>query len=109
MGELLDNACKYSLPGSEITVAVEPKGGMIFIRVTNSGSSILDSEQQRIFERFYRGEQARRFSAGSGLGLYVARKIAVAHGGQLDLDVEQLSEGVTFCLALPKANTEPEL
>jgi two-component system sensor histidine kinase KdpD len=109
LGELLDNACKYSLPGSEITVAVEPKGGMIFIRVTNSGSSILDSEQQRIFERFYRGEQARRFSAGSGLGLYVARKIAVAHGGQLDLDVERLSEGVTFCLALPKANTEPKL
>lgn len=106
LSQLLDNACKYSLPGSEITVAVESQGDMIFIHVTNSGSSILESEQQRIFERFYRGEQARRFSAGSGLGLYVARKIAVALGGLLDLDIERRSEGVTFYLALPKAGSE---
>ncbi len=106
LSQLLDNACKYSLPGSDITVAVESQGDVTYIRVTNSGSSILESEQQRIFERFYRGEQARRFSAGSGLGLYVARKIALALGGRLDLDVERPSEGVTFYLALPKARNE---
>lgn len=108
LSQLLDNARKYSLPGSEITVAMECHGDMIFIRVANSGSSIPESEQQRIFERFFRGEDARRFTSGSGLGLYVARKIALAHGGLLDLDIERLSEGVTFYLALPKARSESE-
>ena len=103
LSQLLDNACKYSLPGSRITVGIDSRGGVIFIRVSNSGSSIPESEQNRVFERFYRGEQARRFTPGSGLGLYVARKIALAHGGQLELDIERLSEGVTFYLALPKA------
>jgi len=106
LNQLLDNACKYSLPGSEITVAMESQGDMVFIRVANNGSSIPASEQHRIFERFYRGEEARRFTSGSGLGLYVARKIALAHGGQLDLDIERLNEGVTFYLALPKARSE---
>jgi two-component system sensor histidine kinase KdpD len=108
LNQLLDNACKYSLPGSEITVAMESQGDMVFVRVANSGSSIPASEQQRIFERFYRGEEARRFTSGSGLGLYVARKIALAHGGQLDLDIERLNEGVTFYLALPRGRNESE-
>jgi two-component system, OmpR family, sensor histidine kinase KdpD len=108
LNQLLDNACKYSLPGSEITVAMESQPDKIFIRVANSGSSIPTSEQQRIFDRFYRGEEARRFTSGSGLGLYVARKIALAHGGQLELDIEHLNEGVTFYLALPRAKSESE-
>ncbi len=108
LNQLLDNAGKYSLPGSEITVAVEALGDTIFVRVANSGSSIPAGEQQRIFERFYRGEEARRFTSGSGLGLYVARKIALAHGGRLDLDIERLNEGVTFYLALPRARSESE-
>jgi two-component system sensor histidine kinase KdpD len=108
LNQLLDNACKYSLPGSEISVAMESQGDMVYIRVANSGSSIPNSEQHRIFERFYRGVDARRFSSGSGLGLYVARKIALAHGGQLDLDIERLNDGVTFYLALPKAKSEAE-
>jgi len=108
LNQLLDNACKYSLPGSEITIEMESQGDMIYVRVANSGSSIPAGEQQRIFERFYRGEEARRFTSGSGLGLYVARKIALAHGGQLDLDIERLNEGVTFYLALPRARNESE-
>jgi two-component system, OmpR family, sensor histidine kinase KdpD len=105
LSQLLDNASKYSLPGSEITVTMESQGDMIFVRVANRASSIPASEQNRIFDRFYRGEDARRFTTGSGLGLYVARKIALAHGGQLDLDIERLSDGVTFYLAIPKARS----
>jgi two-component system sensor histidine kinase KdpD len=108
LSQLLDNASKYSLPGSEITVAMETQGDMIYVRVANSGSSIPAGEQHRIFDRFYRGEDARRFTTGSGLGLYVARKIALAHGGLLDLDIERLNEGVTFYLALPRARNESE-
>ncbi len=109
LSQLLDNACKYSLPGSRITVAIDAEGEVLFIRVSNSGSSIPESEQIRIFERFYRGEQARHFTSGSGLGLYVARKIALAHGGQLDLDVDRPSDSVTFYLTLPKASSDVEL
>jgi signal transduction histidine kinase len=108
LSQLMDNACKYSLPGSEISVALESKDGMIFIRVANSGSSIPESERSRIFERFYRGEEARRFTSGAGLGLYVARKIAFALGGKLDLDLERPGESVAFSLSLPKAAGEPE-
>jgi signal transduction histidine kinase len=108
ISQLLDNACKYSIPDAEIKVEIESQGDMVYIRVSNSGSSIQEGEQQRIFERFYRGTEARRFTTGSGLGLYVARKIALAHGGMLDLDIERLNEGVTFYLAIPKAKGETE-
>jgi signal transduction histidine kinase len=108
LNQLLDNACKYSVPDSEIKIAMEAQGEMVYIRVSNSGSSIAPAEQNRIFERFYRGSEARRFTTGSGLGLYVARKIALAHGGMLDLDIERLSEGVTFYLAIPRTKGESE-
>lgn len=108
LNQLLDNACKYSVPDSEIKIAMEAQGEMVYIRVSNSGSSIAPPEQNRIFERFYRGSEARRFTTGSGLGLYVARKIALAHGGMLDLDIERLSEGVTFYLAIPRTKGESE-
>ena len=66
--QLLDNACKYSLPGSAVTVRMERRASFIAIKVSNSGSSIPLGEHHRIFERFYRGTEARRFTSGSGLG-----------------------------------------
>jgi two-component system, OmpR family, sensor histidine kinase KdpD len=108
LNQLLDNACKYSVPDSQIKIEMEAQGDMVYIRVSNSGSSIATAEQNRIFERFYRGAEARRFTTGSGLGLYVARKIALAHGGMLDLDIERLNEGVTFYLAIPRTKGESE-
>jgi two-component system sensor histidine kinase KdpD len=105
--QLLDNACKYSLPGSGITVRMERRGSFIAIKVSNSGSSIPTGEQHRIFERFYRGTEARRFTSGSGLGLYVARKIALAHSGALDLETGRSSHDcVTFCLSIPRAEND---
>ena len=108
LSQLLDNACKYSVPDSQIKIEMEANADMVFIRVSNSGSSIAPADQNRIFERFYRGAEARRFTTGSGLGLYVARKIALAHGGMLDLDIERLNEGVTFYLAIPRTKGESE-
>jgi signal transduction histidine kinase len=62
------------------------------------------NERSRIFDRFYRGSNASRFSTGSGLGLYVTRKIALAHGGNLELDNKlSVSEGTMFCLSIPTA------
>jgi signal transduction histidine kinase len=58
-------------------------------------------ERDRIFDRFYRGTNVRKLISGAGLGLYVARKIAVAHGGSLELDAPPSSGTVAFCLKLP--------
>jgi two-component system, OmpR family, sensor histidine kinase KdpD len=102
LAQLVENACKYSLPGSTVTIAIERQGDSAAVKVSNTGSSIPYSEQDRIFERFYRGADASRTVAGSGLGLHVARKIAIAHGGALDLEIQSRQSGiVTFCLRIP--------
>jgi two-component system sensor histidine kinase KdpD len=102
--QLLDNASKYSLPASGITVSVQAENGFIKTSVGNEGSPIAPEEQERIFERFYRGARVRNLVSGTGLGLYVARKIAAAHGGSLDLITEAPCKGVMFCLRLPMVN-----
>jgi two-component system sensor histidine kinase KdpD len=103
--QLLDNACKYSPPLSDITVSLDDASQGFAIRVWNSGTSIAAAEQARIFERFYRGTDAKSVP-GSGLGLYVARKIAVAHGGMLELEHSECGEGIAFRLVLPHSNNE---
>lgn len=110
IGQLLENACKYSEPGSTVTIRVDRLPDAVAIRLANDGSSIRPNERQRIFERFYRGADARRSTSGSGLGLYVARKIATAHGGALDLESNEAGEcRVTFSLKLPAAQADTEV
>jgi signal transduction histidine kinase len=102
--QLLDNACKYSQPGSAISVAIESRNDLVAVRVVNPGRPILPKERAKIFERFYRGAEARHGAPGSGLGLYIARKIVHAHGGSLELETETLAnEGTAFGLSLPLA------
>jgi two-component system sensor histidine kinase KdpD len=104
LSQLVENACKYSAPSSVVTIATEQQGDFISIKVSNTGSSIPHSERTKIFERFYRGADASRTTAGSGLGLYVARKIAIAHGGSLDLEIQDKPAGrITFLLKIPVA------
>jgi two-component system sensor histidine kinase KdpD len=106
--QLLDNACKYSPPGSEVEVSVERGKERAEVRVSNSGKPIRASERARIFERFYRGAEARHLAPGSGLGLYFARQIVCAHGGSMELeDAASVSEDVTaFRMILPLAKAE---
>jgi two-component system, OmpR family, sensor histidine kinase KdpD len=109
LSQLLENACKYSQPGSAVTVELEKHAVDIAIRVSNNGSSISAADKLRIFERFYRGGDVNHLAPGSGLGLYVARKIATAHGGRLDLESQAGSEGeVTFRLTIPALQAEPD-
>jgi two-component system sensor histidine kinase KdpD len=102
--QLLDNAVKYSATASDVTVGVRTEGAFAMISVGNEGSSIAPDEQSRIFERFYRGTRVRNLVSGTGLGLYVARKIADAHGGSLDLVNDEQLKHVVFCLKLPMVN-----
>jgi two-component system sensor histidine kinase KdpD len=98
--QLVDNAFRYSPLDSTIEVAVNSQGGSACIRVMNDGKPIALEERSRIFDRFYRGH-ARDRVPGTGLGLYIARRIALAHGGTLDLDHEYPYPGITFVLKLP--------
>jgi two-component system sensor histidine kinase VicK len=98
--QLLGNALLYSPPGSPIEVTVSRKGEFIAMGVVNDGLGISPPEQERLFEKFYRGENVRGRVAGSGLGLSIAREIAVAHGGSIWLDNESRRR-VRFWFTLP--------
>ena len=107
VSQLLDNACKYSDPGSTVTLSISRQQDYIAVRVLSSGNPIPFSEKTKIFDRFYRGTDGRRMASGSGLGLYVARKIALALGGSLDLDTEVgHTGGAVFRLMLPIPQSE---
>jgi len=100
--QLLDNACKYSQPGSEVSVELNRHGEFAEVLVTNDGCPIREEEIERVFERFYRGVATEKGSSGAGLGLYVARKIVRAHGGHLELCRNHSATGTTtFRLRLP--------
>lgn len=105
LNQLIENACKYSKPGSTVAIEVGRRDDFASVRIANSGSSIPLNERNLIFDRFYRGSNAKHYSTGSGLGLYVARKIALAHGGGLDLEADS-GDGVSFCLKIPLAKAE---
>jgi len=101
VSQLLDNACKYSPAESPVELTVEREGCEIAVRVLSIGAGIPAAERSRIFDRFYRGPDAARV-AGTGLGLYVARKIALAHGGNLDLEAWPGEDhGAAFRLTIP--------
>ncbi len=101
--QLLDNALKYSPPTSAIEVMANGNGA-VEIAVCNSGSSIPEREQARIFERFYRSAQARHVP-GTGMGLTIVQRIARAHGGGLKV-TSSPDAGTTFTLTLPRGGTK---
>ena len=107
VSQLLDNACKYSTPGSTITLKISREEDQIVVRVLSTGNPIPSSERGKIFDRFYRGLEGRRLGPGSGLGLFVARKIVLALGGGLDLENSSgAAAGTAFRLVLPVPENE---
>jgi two-component system sensor histidine kinase KdpD len=107
--QLLDNAVKYSPPGSPVTVEVDSSSGFAEVLVSNEGYSILPEEEDQIFERFYRGLESEHIAPGTGLGLYFARKIVRAHGGTLELDRDSRARAMTsFRIRLPLLEAIPQ-
>ncbi len=98
---LLDNAVKYSEPGSPVEVNVATVDGWVEIAVRDHGIGIPSRDIDRIFERFYRVDRARsRETGGTGLGLAIVRHVAVNHDGDVRVESRQ-GEGSTFTLTLP--------
>lgn len=98
---LVDNALKYSEPGGKVKVAVSTNGTEIVIGVRDWGCGIDSSHLPRLYERFYRVDQARsRKLGGTGLGLAIVKHIAQAHGGSVSVS-STLGEGSQFSIHLP--------
>jgi signal transduction histidine kinase len=96
---LVDNAVKYSPAGDEVAVRARRENGRVLIEVIDHGPGIPYDQQRLIFEKFGRADVAGGSKPGTGLGLFIARSIAEAHGGTLD--VRSGHTGSTFTLALP--------
>src|SRR5581483_5800267 len=102
LANLLDNAIKYSDPGSTVDLDAVADGGTVQLRVSDHGIGIPARDHERIFERFYRVDRARsRETGGTGLGLAIARHVAINHGGRVMVDSRE-GEGSTFTLVLPQ-------
>lgn len=100
---LLDNAVKYTPHGGKITTRVQEAENEIILSVSNTGNVIPLYHQKKIFERFYRLDNARsRETGGSGLGLSIADWITKEHGGRIRVQSSDSSDSTTFEVTLPK-------
>jgi two-component system phosphate regulon sensor histidine kinase PhoR len=98
---LLDNALKYSHPGSRIRLQAQQRGDQIVLSVSDTGVGISEADLPRIFERFYRTDKARsRELGGTGLGLSIVKHIAQMHGGSVEAESEP-GRGTTIRVLLP--------
>jgi heavy metal sensor kinase len=101
LDNLLDNAIRYSSAGAPVELEVARSNGVVRVDVKDEGPGIPAEVRERVFERFYRGDDARaRSDKGAGLGLAIARWVARAHGGDLSL-AEGNGSGAVFRLTLP--------
>ena len=106
---VLDNAVKYSPPGSPIAASVDSsRPGQLAITIIDAGPGMDDTTRLHAFEQFYRSDQARRIAPdGSGVGLYAARGLMEAMGGSIEM-ASRLGSGTTMTVRIPAEPSERE-
>lgn len=106
LGQLLENAVKYSPDGGEVRVRACAAGDAIDVHVADRGLGIPEGEHHTVFDRFYQvGGERRRFG-GVGLGLYIVRKLLEAQGGSVEARPRE-GGGTCFLVRLPVASAKP--
>ena len=98
---LVDNAIKYNRPEGKVEVSARAEGSGAVLEVRDTGMGIGATDQQHVFDRFYRVDKSRsRAQGGSGLGLAIVKKIVEEHGGAISVE-SALGAGSTFRVTLP--------
>jgi len=110
-GQVVDNAAKYSPPGSPITVAAKRNGHDLVLSVRDRGLGLTAQENAQIGERFFRGARHAAATSGSGLGLWIAKAFVSANGGKLEAASAGAGLGTTVSIHLPFATpaNQPEV
>lgn len=104
LGNLIDNAVKYSADAVRIRVEVESRGDSVLLRVTDRGVGLAPEEIKKVFHRFYRvpGQLMARVK-GTGLGLFIVQSVVEKHGGTVEAFSDGPDRGSTFTIRLPRA------
>jgi two-component system sensor histidine kinase SenX3 len=106
IANLLDNALKYSDPGEPVSLSAREVDGWLTIEVRDHGVGIPSRDLDRIFERFYRVDQARsRATGGTGLGLAIVKNIVSNHLGSVAVRSHE-GQGSTFTIRLPRVHSD---
>jgi two-component system NtrC family sensor kinase len=103
IGNLLENAIKYTPAEGEIIVAAAAEGDQIILRVSDTGPGIPAADQPYIFDKFFRASNVPDDSGGTGLGLSIVKSIVDSHQGRIWVD-SQLGKGTIFTVVLPRAD-----
>ncbi|MBX6769184.1 MAG: HAMP domain-containing histidine kinase, partial [Actinomadura rubrobrunea] len=105
LGQLLENAMKYSPDGGTVTVRAWPEDGRVVVTVEDEGIGIAPGDHERVFERFVQGETGdRRRFGGVGLGLYIVKRLTEAQGGQVTARPGPGGRGTCMRLVLDRAD-----
>lgn len=108
-GNLIANAIVYSPKGSRVGIGVKADEGVVEIAVSDQGIGIAEADRERIFERFYRADEARsRRTGGTGLGLSIVKHATQRHGGEVRL-WSRPGRGSTFTIRLPRIDAPPSI
>ncbi|MFA5270129.1 MAG: PAS domain S-box protein [Patescibacteria group bacterium] len=106
---LINNAIKYSKEGGQVEIGCQHGKKEITLSVKDNGIGIPQSQQNRVFEKFFRADNAlTQATDGTGLGLYIAKAIVEAHGGKMWFESEE-NKGTTFFFSLPNGSTDRQL
>jgi two-component system, OmpR family, sensor histidine kinase KdpD len=100
LGQLVDNAVKYSHPGSAITIAARCDCDSVVLSVKDEGIGLVGEERMRLWERFFRGGRQASNVSGSGLGLWIAKAFVTANGGEIEAFSEGAGRGTLVSIRL---------
>jgi K+-sensing histidine kinase KdpD len=103
LGQLIENAVKYSPPASPIEIQAGQRNGVVRVAVHDRGLGLSGEERARMWDRFYRGPRHRDSIPGSGLGLWIAQALVTACNGRLEAFSPGVGEGTTMSIYLPVA------